>query len=76
MATVTVDNFHEIYGFDGTEAKILLDGVEQKNIAFELNESEGWIKRYIEDDKGDLKIADNGEEFESEKVCGAVKVTR
>lgn len=76
MATATIGNFHEIYGFDGSEAKIFLDGVEQKNIVFELNEKEGWVNRYIEDDKGNLKIAPNGEEFESEKVYGVVKVAR
>lgn len=56
--------------------RVFLDGVEQVNRCVEADRVQGFVVRYVWDNRNRPKVASDGESFETERVQGKVEFER
>lgn len=56
--------------------RVFLDGVEQVNRCVEADRVQGYVVRYVWDNRNRPKVASDGESFETERVQGKVEFKR
>lgn len=72
---VNTENFYKVHGFDSNLAIIKLNGKEVCDVVM-LNESEGWLEKYVTDENGDYKINDDRNSLITERIFGQVSVNK